>query len=96
MKYIYILLLFFIIINGCGTSSWQQFYPNVSINPTKFKHNLPITYEDCLLQFDSILTPEVVSHYRIEDSTVAYIKIAQEMGGLFTNFWNLPIIEISK
>lgn len=89
MKYFYVLLLFFIVINGCSSTSWQRFYPNVNIDPFKFKHNLPIDYENCLLQFDSILTPEVISHYRIEDSLVAYIKISQEMGGLFTNFWNL-------
>ncbi len=89
MKNIFILLLFSFAIIGCASYTWSRYYPNVKINPDKFKYNLPVDYEDCLMQFDSILTVEVIDHYKMEDSIVAYIKLSQEMGGLFINFWYL-------
>ena len=67
---------------------WSNYYPYTNVNPEKFYLNIPNDFEDCLSQFDTILSTEVITHFRGLDSTIAAIEISQGIGGLFINFWN--------
>ncbi|MDR1761556.1 MAG: hypothetical protein LBR55_03805, partial [Bacteroidales bacterium] len=85
-------LLALIIIGfySCGIhTNWSYFYPYCKINPEHFYENLPSHYDDCLNQFDNILSDKIINHYQSLDSTIAAIEISQAIGGLFINFWNL-------
>jgi len=77
------------LIAGCVATHWNYFYPYCKVNPAKFHKNLPNDYEDCLNQFDTILTNEAISFFKNRDSTIASIEISETLGGLFINFWNL-------
>ena len=79
---------------SCGGYNWSYFYPYCKINPNHFQKNLPNNYEDCLNQFDCILSNEIISHFQSLDSTIAAIEISQAIGGLFVNFWNLKYYQI--
>ena len=86
-----ITILFFIGYGGCGIifPKWDYYYPYSKINPEHLYKNLPTDYDDCLNQFDNILSNEIINHYQSLDSTIAAIEISQEIGGFFINFWNL-------
>lgn len=76
---------------GCEAMHWSNYYPYTNVNPEKFYLNIPNDFEDCLNQFDTILSTEVITHFRGLDSTIAAIEISQGIGGLFINFWNIKL-----
>lgn len=84
------LLVILIIVgfSSCGMN-FSYFYPYCRINPEKLYKNLPNNYDNCLSQFDSILSVEIINYYKPLDSTIAAIEISQAIGGFFINFWNL-------
>ena len=88
MKKIFLFILSLGLL-GCASMHWSNFYQYTNMNPEKFYLNLPNDYEDCLNQFDTLLSTEVITHFKGLDSTIAAIEISQEIGGLFINFWNL-------
>lgn len=87
-------VLFLTLIIGftsCASRDWHYFFPYTRVNPEKFYLNLPNNFEDCLNQFDTILSTTVINYYKNLDSSIAAIEISQEIGGLFINFWNLKL-----
>jgi hypothetical protein len=82
-------ILMTLVIFGCAQLHWNYYYPYSNVNPEKFHENLPRDYEECLQQFDTILTKEAIQYFKNRDSTVAAIEISESIGGLFSNFWNL-------
>lgn len=95
MRHIAIILIIFF-ISGCAALSWQNYYPYCKLDPSTFYQNLPEHFDDCLVQFDSILSDKVVNHFKNLDSSMAYIEISQEIGALFINSWNLKIYSQKK
>ena len=92
-KILIIAILIFIGLCGCGAifPKWDYFYPYCKSNPARLSKPLPITYEDCLAQFDSVLSDKVINYFRTSDSTIASIEISQELGGLFRNYWKFSL-----
>lgn len=83
------LFVFVIGITSCASWHWSNYYLYTNVNPSKFYLDLPDNFEECLNQFDTILSYEVIKYFKSVDSTIAAIHISQEIGGLFINFWNL-------
>lgn len=89
MKNITLYIFLIIGITSCASWHWSYFYPYTNVNPEKFYLDLPNNFEECLSHFDTILSSEVINHFKGLDSRIASIEISQEIGGLFINFWNL-------
>lgn len=87
MKNIFLILLI-LLIWSCS-SNWRKYYRNVNVNPDKFYLNMPNTYEESLVLFDTILSEKVKKYFKSRDSSIAYIELSENIGGLFINFWNL-------
>ena len=66
MKYI-LGILVILLIAGCEALHWNYYYPYCKVNPEKFHKNLPEDYEDCLNQFDTILTKEAIKFFKNRD-----------------------------
>ena len=69
------------IITGCVEMKWNYYYPYCNVNPIEFQMNLPTDFESCLNQFDSILSKNVINHFKNQNSSIA--SNSQEIGGLF-------------
>jgi hypothetical protein len=85
------IILFFLslVLIGCASMHWSNYFPYMKVNPNKMYLSQPVNYEDCLNQFDTILSDNVIKHFKALDSTIASIEISNEIGNLFINHWNL-------
>ena len=84
----FILILSILTFLSCS-NNWRKYYRNVNVNPEKFYLNMPKTYEESLTLFDTIFSNKVKTYFKNRDSSIAYIELSKDVGGLFINFWNL-------
>ena len=81
-----------LLLTGCSSMHWSNYYPYCKVNPDIIKKNQPANFEDCLLQIDTILSTEARTYFKNQDSTIAVIEICnynKGIAGLFLNRWNL-------
>ncbi len=74
---------------ACSASHFSNYWPYSQIHPTLVKKLIPINYNDCIPALDSILSPIVKQHFKEQDSSIAAIRICEDIGGFFTTNWKL-------